>query len=99
DDRFPLSRPRSTVATRSDNVMLRADAISLSPDQNSSSRLTLVLCPPITTDRFNTGEPINLLTRRQCRGSDPVEAEWLFFHGISAPSRRFFIGLTSTLSA
>ena len=46
------ARHRST-ATRSDKVMCRAMAMSFSPFQNASSRLTLVLWPAITIERFD----------------------------------------------
>src|SRR5262249_32737844 len=40
----------------SDKVRSRLAAISLSPVQNASSRLTLVLCPAITIERLTTGD-------------------------------------------
>src|SRR6266403_3750871 len=40
------------AVSNSDTVILPDAAISLSDFQNASSRLTLVLCPPRTTDRF-----------------------------------------------
>src|SRR6185295_4950388 len=43
-------------ATRSDKVMLRPAAMSFSPFQKASSRLTLVLCPAITIERLTTGD-------------------------------------------
>src|SRR5215470_12158828 len=65
EERFPCRRPPSMLATRSDNVMLRAEAISLRPLQNASSRLTLVLCPAMTIERLTTGDFID---RPPCRG-------------------------------
>src|ERR1043166_90980 len=59
EERFPCRRPPSMLATRSDSVMLRAEAISLSPFQNASSRLTLVLCPAMTIERLTTGDFID----------------------------------------
>src|SRR5215470_9740974 len=59
EERFPCRRPPSMLATRSDNVMLRAPAISLRPLQNASSRLTLVLCPAMTIERLTTGDFID----------------------------------------
>src|ERR1700733_446222 len=56
DDRLPCGRPESMVATRSDNVMARLTAISFSPFQKASSRLTLVLCPAMTIERLMTGD-------------------------------------------
>src|ERR1700758_4998381 len=47
------------LATRSESVMLRAEAISLRPFQNASSRLTLVLCPAMTIERLTTGDFID----------------------------------------
>ena len=38
------------------SVIRRVVAISLSPRQNASSRLTLVLCPASTTERFTMGD-------------------------------------------
>src|ERR1700720_1095162 len=40
------------AVSNSDTVILPDVAIPLSDFQNASSRLTLVLCPPRTTDRF-----------------------------------------------
>src|ERR1700738_1955555 len=40
------------AVSNSDTVILPDAAICLSDFQNASSRLTLVLCPPRTTDRF-----------------------------------------------
>ena len=40
------------AVSNSDTVILPDAAIPLSDFQNASSRLTLVLCPPRTTDRF-----------------------------------------------
>ena len=51
-------------ATSSDRVISRASAISFSPFQNASSRLTLVLCPAITMDLFTTGDFIGLSTSK-----------------------------------
>src|SRR6266849_4416690 len=59
EDRFPCRRPPSIVATRSDSVMLRPEAMSLRPLQKASSRLTLVLCPAITIERLTTGDFID----------------------------------------
>jgi hypothetical protein len=41
---------------RSDNVIRRLLAISFRRSQNASSRLTLVLCPASTTERFTTSD-------------------------------------------
>src|ERR1700704_2735774 len=43
DDRLPCCRAESISATRADKVMSRPPAITFSPLQNASSRLTLVL--------------------------------------------------------
>src|SRR5580704_18450794 len=59
EERFPCRRPPSMVATRSDSVMLRPEAISFRPFQNASSRLTLVLCPAMTIERLTTGDFID----------------------------------------
>src|SRR5262245_41133415 len=56
DDKLPCCRSESIAATRSDNVMSRPLAISLSPFQNASSRLTLVLWPAMTMERLTTGD-------------------------------------------
>src|ERR1700681_304436 len=40
----------------SDNVKSRFAAISFSPVQNASSKLTLVLCPAMTIERLTTGD-------------------------------------------
>src|ERR1700738_5040412 len=59
EERFPCRRPPSMLATRSDSVMLRPEAISFRPFQKASSRLTLVLCPAITIERLTTGDFID----------------------------------------
>src|SRR5262249_56635683 len=46
-------------ATRSDRVTSLPFAISFSPFQNASSRLTLVLWPAITIERLTTGDFID----------------------------------------
>src|SRR5438105_330398 len=68
EERFPCRRPPSMLATRSDKVMLRAEAISLRPFQNASSRLTLVLCPAMTIEGLTTGDFID---RPPFRGGAP----------------------------
>src|ERR1700692_4620549 len=64
DDRLPWRRSESMAATRSDSVIPRAIAISFRPAQNASSRLTLVLWPAITIERFTTGDFIACLPLR-----------------------------------
>src|SRR5262245_27522464 len=64
DDRLPCCRSVSIAATRSDKVMSRAVAISLSPFQNASSRLTLVLWLAMTMERLTTGDFIARLPFR-----------------------------------
>src|SRR5437764_10322315 len=64
DDRLPCCRSESIAATKSDKVMSRPLAISLSPFQNASSRLTLVLWPAMTIDRLTTGDFIGRLPYR-----------------------------------
>src|SRR5712692_4629259 len=54
DERLPCCRSESIAATRSDKVMSRPAAISFSPFQNASSRLTLVLWPAMTMERLTT---------------------------------------------
>src|SRR5262245_36602985 len=54
DDRLPCCRWESIAATKSDNVMWRSPPISFRLLQNASSRLTLVLWPPTTTERLVT---------------------------------------------
>src|SRR5271169_131792 len=56
DERLPCLRSESMLPTRSDSVTRRLVAISFSPRQNASSRLTLVLCPAITMERLTTGD-------------------------------------------
>src|SRR6266513_2008212 len=68
DDKLPCCRSESIAATSSDKVMLRALAISLSPFQNASSRLTLVLWPAITMERLTTGDFIARLPFRAGAG-------------------------------
>src|SRR2546429_3978360 len=64
DDRLPCCRSESIAATKSDKVMSRPLAISLSPFQNASSRLTLVLWPAMTIERLTTGDFITRLPFR-----------------------------------
>src|SRR5436190_5235628 len=80
DDRLPCCRSESIAATRSDNVMSRPPAISLSPFQNASSRLTLVLWPAITMDRLTTGDFITRLLFRSGgdRGRDGLNLAFGF---------------------
>src|SRR6202035_3192775 len=56
EDRLPCRRSWSIAATMSDNVRSRFAAISFSPVQNASSKLTLVLCPAMTIERLTTGD-------------------------------------------
>src|SRR5690349_8330875 len=59
DDRFPLARSLSITETMFDKVRRRSAAISFSPFQNASSRLTLVLWPPMTIERLATEDFIS----------------------------------------
>src|SRR5262245_16386341 len=61
DDKFPCRRSESMVATSSDSVMSRPPAISFSPFQKASSKLTLVLCSAMTLERLTTGDFIDRL--------------------------------------
>src|SRR5690349_4676053 len=70
DDRLPWRRSASIEATSSESVWLRVAAISLSPLQNASSRLTLVLCPVMTIERLTTGDFIRRLPYRSCDHRD-----------------------------
>src|SRR5271157_4379463 len=70
DDRLPCGRPESMDATRSDSVACRLTAISFSPRQNASSRLTLVLWPAMTIERLMTGDFIVHLPFRSGAGRD-----------------------------
>ena len=56
DERLPCWRSVSMLPTRSDRLTRRVAAISFRPRQNASSRLTLVLCPAMTIERFTTGD-------------------------------------------
>src|ERR1700674_866156 len=60
DDKLPCCRSPSIVATNSDSVRFRSPAMAFKLPQNLSSRLTLVLCPPMTTERFKTADFIRL---------------------------------------
>src|ERR1700728_1649569 len=70
EDRLPCWRSESIAATSSDKVIRRLTAISLSPLQNASSRLTLVLCPAMTMERLTTGDFIARLPFRSGAGRD-----------------------------
>src|ERR1022692_3288628 len=70
EDRLPCWRSESIVPTRSDRVMRRLTAMSFSPLQKASSRLTLVLCPAITMERLMTGDFIACLPFRSGVGRD-----------------------------
>src|SRR5450432_632317 len=71
EDRLPCCRLLSISPTSSDNVMSRSPEISFMPFQNASSRLTLVLCPATTIERFTTGD---FMTRpRHRRDADPAD--------------------------
>src|SRR5271166_6460755 len=52
DDRLLYWRSESIAVSKADNVTCRRPAIFFSDSQNSSSTLTLVLPPSITTERF-----------------------------------------------
>src|SRR5712691_1013257 len=52
DDRLLCCRSLSIAMTRRDKVWSRSAAISRSPFQNASSRLTLVLWPAMTIERL-----------------------------------------------
>src|SRR5437764_13493054 len=56
DDRLSCCRSELIVAINSDKLFCRWTAISFRLSQNSSSRLTLVLLPAITTERLTTGD-------------------------------------------
>src|SRR6185437_1340448 len=56
EDRLVFWRVSSISETNFDSVPHWAAAIFFRRPQNASSRLTLVLCPPITTERFTTAD-------------------------------------------
>src|SRR6266542_6329070 len=56
DERLVCCRSLSIAATSPDKVVRRLLAISFSPDQNASSRLTLVLWPATTMERLTTSD-------------------------------------------
>src|SRR5262245_49756964 len=56
DDRLPRLRSASIAPTRFDRVVPRTIAISLRLVQKASSRLTLVLCPAMMTERLTTSD-------------------------------------------
>src|ERR1700747_2416165 len=56
EDRLLCWRWLSISLISSDSVLLHSAAISFMPVQNASSRLTLVLCPLTTIERFTTGD-------------------------------------------
>ena len=64
----PLPDQKLIAANRSDTEMSRRLAISFSPPQNASSRVMLVLCPAIVTERLAT-EDLSLISRPQEQSS------------------------------
>src|SRR5438067_1602936 len=56
EDRLPCCRALSILPTRSDKVMPRSRAMTLSSFQNASSRLTLVLWPAMAVERLTTDD-------------------------------------------
>src|SRR6202020_1623040 len=70
DDKLPCWRLLSISPTSSDSVMFRNPEISFMPFQKASSRLTLVLWPATTIDRFTTGD-FMMRPRHQC-DADPA---------------------------
>jgi hypothetical protein len=54
DDNLPWQRSESMLASNVESVVWRLWAISLRDLQNSSSRVTLVLCPDTATERLTT---------------------------------------------
>src|SRR5258708_28922069 len=65
------------AATISDKVRSRPVAISLSPFQKASSRLTLVLWPAMTIERLTTGDFItpSVFRSRKLRGAHRTALE------------------------
>src|SRR6516164_1888206 len=93
DDKLPCARPVSISATRSDKVLSWPTAISLSPFQKASSRLTLVLWPAMTIERLMTGDFIACLPFRSGGGRDffglgRCEIGFGFVRFLSARERR-----------
>src|SRR5262245_32385390 len=74
DDRLPWRRSPSIEATSSESVRLRDAAMSFSPLQNASSRLTLVLWPVMTIERLTTGDFIRHLPNQSCAHQDAGSA-------------------------
>src|SRR5262249_21150523 len=64
DDRLACSRLPSIAATNAVRVVPRSRAISFKLSQNWSSRLTLVLWPTMTVERFVTEDFTASLSRR-----------------------------------
>src|SRR5947209_12322602 len=56
DDRLACSRSPLIAPIIAASVLPRSTAISFKLSQNSSSTLTLVLWPAMTTERFKTGD-------------------------------------------
>src|SRR3974390_3642723 len=56
EERFAFDRSRSMRRNRFETVICSASAIARTSLQNGSSRLTLVLWPPITTERLVTAD-------------------------------------------
>src|SRR3954470_5356605 len=56
EERLAFDRSRSMRRSRLETVICSASAIARTSLQNGSSRLTLVLCPPITTERLVTAD-------------------------------------------
>src|ERR1700739_1982158 len=64
EDRFPCWRLFSISLTKSESTVPRWAAISFMLVQKASSRLTLVLWPHTTIERFTTGDLIGILLSR-----------------------------------
>src|SRR5882757_4402186 len=81
EERLPCWRLVSISPTSSDSVMSRSTEISFIPFQNASSRLTLVLWPATTIDRFTTGD---FMMHPRCRYDADRAGHW---HGLHAARR------------
>ena len=73
EDRLPARRPLSIFVTTSDSVTCCVSAMSFRLLQKASSRLTLVLCPSMTTERLTTSDFIMETSQKIFRRLSPFD--------------------------
>src|SRR3954454_4081351 len=89
DERLPCWRLLSISPTSSDNVISRNPEISFMPFQKASSRLTLVLSPATTIERFTTGD---FMMRPRHRSDADRATRWRAWRAVAQEYVRISFG-------